>query len=29
MWFCEMRPMPRLRDCAGELAAQVFLRAAT
>ena len=27
MWFCEMRQMPRLRDCAAELAAQVLLRA--
>jgi len=27
MWFCEMRQMPRLRDCARELAAQALLRA--
>ena len=26
MWFCEMRQMPRLRDCAAELTAQVLLR---
>jgi hypothetical protein len=27
MWFCEMRQMPRLRDCAAELTTQVLLRA--
>ena len=27
MWFCEMRQMPRLRDCAAELTSEVFLRA--
>ena len=27
MWFCEMRQMPRLRDCAAELAARMFRRA--
>jgi hypothetical protein len=26
MWFCEMRQMPRLRDCAYELAAQLLWR---
>ena len=27
MWFCEMRQMPRLRDCAYELTSQVLRRA--
>jgi hypothetical protein len=27
MWFCEMRQMPRLRDCAAELTVQAVRRA--
>lgn len=27
MWFCEMRQMPRWRDCASELASEMVQRA--
>ena len=27
MWFCEMRQMPRLRDCAYEVAIEALQRA--
>jgi hypothetical protein len=27
MWFCEMRQVPRLRDCASEFASQLLVRA--